>query len=167
MWTSNGEALIQPNVLKALRDSHITGFDVAPARGRFPNGVAESVPDLWELFVTGWGGVARRDSGVSLESSKSCPHCGHLVYTSVTNPSQLFDTEAWDGSDVFMVWPLPRFIFATDRVAQLIMSEEFTGVELTELSELRVSSHELTPGRLSYWFPRQKAHRIGGPLGIE
>jgi len=61
---------------------------------------------------------------------------------------------------------LPGFYFVTDRLAKVIRSEEFTGVSMTDVSEIKTHTSELSPGRLSYWFDADAARRIGGPLGI-
>ncbi len=92
-----------------------------------------------------------------------------LAYTAFTDASRLIDSRAWDGSDLFIVWPLPRFRFVTDRVRDLICSEEFTGVVLLDANELKWPAGVtpvISPGRLSYWFAEESARRIGGPLGI-
>jgi hypothetical protein len=162
VWTWGGDCLIQRNVLTAFREAGITGFDARPAK-------AEPGRELWELVVTGWGGLAPPESGITLDQSKSCRFCGHLVYSSFTDASRLIDPRAWDGSDCFIVWPLPRYFFVTDRVRSLICSEEFTGVSLVNVRDLKKPAgviSELSPGRLSYWFPAEAAQRIGGPLGI-
>jgi hypothetical protein len=82
----------------------------------------------------------------------------------VSNASGLIDPQAWDGSDFFMVWPLPRFVFVTDRVVQIIRAEEFTGVDLTEVTDLEAKSSTLSPGRLSHWFPEARANELGASL---
>jgi hypothetical protein len=81
------------------------------------------VPLLWELAVTGWGGIAPESSGVMLDHSASCSECGLLIYTSFTDASRLVDEKQWDGSDIFMVWPLPKFVMVANSVAELIRAE--------------------------------------------
>jgi hypothetical protein len=90
-----------------------------------------------------------------------------LVYSGLTTPESLFKERQWDGSDIFIIWPLPRFIFVSDRVARLLRAEEITGVQLTRLEELPQTPATLSPGRLSYWMPRERARQLGAPLGIE
>lgn len=131
---------------------------------RFKNAGDEPAPRYWELGVTGWGGVAPRESGVRLQ--ESCPGCGLLTYSSYNNASKLIDASSWDCSDVFMVWPLPRYIFVTDRALHIIRAEEFTGVEPIEVSSLEAKFPHITPGRPAHWLPDDSARRFGEPLGI-
>jgi hypothetical protein len=44
--------------------------------------------------------------------------------------SNLLDQNQWDGSDFFMVWPYPKFIFITARVAEFIKKYKLTGARL-------------------------------------
>jgi hypothetical protein len=125
------------------------------------------VPKLWELLVRGWGGMAPPESGIKL--IESCEGCGHLVYSTFKDASKLIDVSKWDGSDFFMVWPLPRFIFVTERVADLIKKNKLKGVKLipvVQLSDEDNSLGKLSPGRLSRWMPEKRAHLLGDPLGI-
>jgi uncharacterized protein CXXCG len=170
VWTWGGDCLIQSNVLQALREAGISGFSVSPVKARFDASRSRSVPELWELGITGWGGVAPPESGIKLDEARSCRYCGHLVYTDFTDASRLIDLRAWDGSDCFILWPLPRYFFVTDRARNVIESEEFTGVSFTDVNDLKKPSGVIagfSPGRLSYWLSQEAARRIGGPLGID
>jgi hypothetical protein len=109
------------------------------------------------------------DSGIRLDDSGSCKSCGLLHYTEITDAEQLIDQSRWDGSDFFMVWPLPRFVFVTKRVANVIRDHHLTGVRIQPVSELKPSPHVIpgySPGRLSYWMPEKRARELGEPLGI-
>jgi hypothetical protein len=93
-----------------------------------------------------------------------------LKYTHWTHGSKLVDELAWDGSDFFMVWPLPKFIFAADRVRSFITKQELKGVTLEPVSEMKPSPFGgpgLSPGRLSDYFPKERAKEVGHPLGID
>jgi hypothetical protein len=166
LWTWNSECLVQTHVVDLFRSEGITGFEVRPARARFENEPDLSPPELGELVVTGWGGVAPPESGVKLDEIASCRACGLLVYSSFTDPSRLVDKRQWDGSDVFVVWPLPKFVFVTRRVAQLIKAHELTGVSLEVPEQLRPSGSTISPGRLSYRMPEARARELGEHLGI-
>jgi hypothetical protein len=79
---------------------------------------------------------------------------------------QFSTSELWDGSDFFMVWPLPRFIFLTDKAKQVIDSTELEGAIFVPVEKLPVTEHRtLGPGRLSYWMPKERAYELGGSMG--
>ena len=108
--------------------------------------------------------MASAESGIGL--LKRCEGCGHTVYTGSDNPGRLIDVCQWDGSDVFIVWPLPKFIFVTDGVAQVIRDNRLTGVVLRQPRDLDLSGG-FSPGRLSYWMPADRARELGAALGID
>jgi hypothetical protein len=167
VWTWGSELLLRDRVLQLFNASGFNGFVVKPVKVKFkrPDG---DPPRLWELNVTGWAGMASPESGIRLV--ESCPACGHLIYSDCDHPERLIDASKWDGSDFFMVWPLPKFIFVTDRVAELIRDESLSGSVVRPSTELRFSTRTIGgfgPGRLSYWMPKDRAHELGAPLGIE
>jgi len=165
VWTN--ECVIQDRVLQLFRENGVTGFEAKPVKARFARS-SEAPSVLWELVVTGWAGVASPESGIMLDKEKSCPVCGCLHYTSSTDYSKLINLEQWDMSDIFMVWPLPRYIFITDRVRKLIESEGLTGCSFIAPKDLPHSRYGsgFSPGRLSYYMPESRASELGRPLGI-
>jgi hypothetical protein len=181
VWTWQSECLIQERVLQLFREQGFTGFEVKPVRARMKvrakeidpcddnPGLTEAevskarTPTLWEVVITGWAGMAPPESGIRL--IESCPDCGLKGYSCFTDPSRLIDESQWDGSDFFMVWPLPRFIFVTDRVARFINDNKLRGVGLKHLTELKCEGI-LRGGRLSYRMPEARARELGEPLGI-
>ena len=58
-----------------------------------------------------------------------------MNYSDFTNPEFLIDESQWDGSDFFMVWPLPRFIFVSNRGPRLICRHELTGCVLETVGQ--------------------------------
>lgn len=166
VWTWLSECLIQDHVRDLFRKNEFTGFDVKPVKARFKR-ISENVPPrLWELIVIGWAGMASAESGINL--TKECIPCGLLRYSCCKNPAKLIDISQWDGSDFFMVWPLPGFIFITERVAQTIRDARLTGTDLVRPANISLGmSPGFGPGRLSYWMPEDRAHKLGGALGIE
>jgi len=166
VWTWYSECLITDRVLELFKDSGVTGFEVKPVRAAFKR-AQESPPRLWQLVVTGWAGIAPPESGIKL--IEDCPACGHKVYSAWTNPERLVTPSQWDGSDFFMVWPLPMHIFLTERVAQLIRESSLAGSILKPSENLVFSPQvvpTLSPGRLLYHMPEQRARELGEPLGI-
>ncbi len=164
VWTWQSECMVQNRTLELLRSCGLTGFVVKPVLARFVRS-AKAVPQLWELVLTGWGGMAKSEAGIHLDELKSCPECGLLQYTGLSNARQLIDETKWDGSDFFMVWPLPRYVFVTERVIRIVREHRLTGVQITPLSELK-RTDGFSPGRLSYSMPEERAQELGKPLGI-
>lgn len=164
VWTWYSECLVQDHVLDLFRRSGFTGFDVKPVKAKFKRCSETEPPRLWELIVTGWAGMATAESGVKLV--EHCDVCGSLRYSGCNNAEKLIDVSRWDGSDFFMVWPLPKFIFIADRVARAIRANGFKGAAFKRLEELNLSGG-FSPGRLSYWMPEGRAHELGAELGIE
>jgi hypothetical protein len=97
-----------------------------------------------------------------------CEHCGLLTYSSFKDATKLIDLNLWDGSDFIMVWPLPRFIFVTERAKNVIERAGLEGAVFVPIEKLLPSKHRhLSPGRLSYWMPKERAHQLGELYGIE
>jgi hypothetical protein len=90
---------------------------------------------MLELIVTGWGGVGAPAAKVRLR--EFCEGCEHASYA-IGEPSRLIDESAWDGSDLFFVWPLPRFRFITDRLANIVNRECITGTKLISAQEIPI-----------------------------
>ena len=154
VWTWQSECLVQDDVLKLFKASGLTGYEVKPVKARFNRASERECPRLWEIIVTGWAGLASAESGIKLV--ERCNACGDLGYSGCNDPERLIDVSRWDGSDFFMVWPLPKYTFVTDRVAQIIRDNRLTGAILKQPRELDLSGG-FGPGRLSYWMPQERA----------
>lgn len=166
VWTWQTECMVREHVLKQFRANGFTGFEIKPVTARFET-LSEEPPVLWELVVTGWGGLARPESGIVRD--KYCAQCKHVHYSGIKDARQLIDDAQWDGSDFFMVWPFPRFIFVTPRVADYIRDHHFTGAVLQPADEIKQSPYIIegySPGRLSYWMPMERARELGEAAGI-
>lgn len=163
VWTWQGDCLLSEQVIEAIDSAGLSGASYRPAEvlDRRGTPIARRYK---ELVVTGWAGFADVASGVRL--IESCPGCGLLVYSCFTNPTELIDESQWDRSDFFLVWPLPRFIFVTQKAASTLVGHAFGPMRLIPVNELRCRS-QLTPGRLSYWMPADRARILGGPLHID
>lgn len=164
VWTWLSECMIQQRVLDLFRQAGFTGFEVKPVKARFRGKSTRVPPVLWELIVTGWGGMAPPESGIHLLEEKSCKVCGHLRYSGLTNPERLIDERKWDGSDFFIVWPLPNYRFVSERVADFIGKQGLTGVRFLRPETLEVDG--ASPGRLSHSMPEARARELGEALGI-
>jgi len=111
--------------------------------------------------------MASAESGLYLNKEESCSVCGHLVYTGLQQSEKLIDANQWDGSDFFIVWPFPNFIFVVEPVVRLIEGLHLSGAFLKRGSTFEFeTSDEFSPGRLSHVMPEPRASDIGKPLGI-
>jgi hypothetical protein len=96
-----------------------------------------------------------------------CAACGRQTYTLFTDPGHLIDESQWDGSDFFLVWPLPYF-FVTNRVAAVISSQRLTGLNLVRPDQISFSRliKAFGPLPLRLRFPEARARKLGDPLDI-
>ena len=166
VWTWQSECLISDKVLEIFRTKGLTGFDVKPVKASFKESKTKP-PKLWELIVTGWAGIAPAESGIRL--IQHCSACGQNIYSAWTRGDKLVDVSQWDGKDFFIVWPLPRHILVTQKVANSIRESSISGVVLKPVNELVFPTSvvpRLSPGRLSYHMPEKRASELGSSLGI-
>lgn len=165
VWTWYSECLIQDRVLTILRDNNLSGFDVKPVKARFKDSDPGSQPPakLWELVLTGWAGLASAESGIRLR--EFCDGCSYAVYTGLQSPEKLINVASWDGSDFFMVWPMPNYVFVTDRVVDVIRKNKFTGVKIRAANDLQTTEGHI-PGRLSHSMPEDLARERALVSGI-
>ena len=122
-----------------------------------------------KLTATEMAAALKRGETTAVRLIEACPSCGHLRYSACTNPGRLIDPGKWDGSDFFMVWPLPAYVFITERVALMIQENDLSGGVLKQVGKLVFSSgigSGFSPGRLSYHMPEQRARELGQPLDI-
>lgn len=167
VWTYYSECLIQNRVVELFRRLGFTGYELRPVRARFNQPSKGAPPELWELWVTGWGGMAPPESGVKVVDH--CKVCKSTIYSSCPTLAQAFDETQWDGSDFFFVWPLPGFVWVTDRVARAIRESRLKGVVLERPEDVRLSKmgpRTLSPGQLWYYLPEARAKALGEALGI-
>jgi hypothetical protein len=163
-WTWRNDLLVSPKVLTAFKKHRVTGFEVRPIVAAYPEPIKARPPELYEIIITGWAGLPSREAG--LRVTQSCPGCSRKQYA-VAEPSRLIDPNTWDGSDLFIVWPLPRHPFASDRLANIIRQEKFSGVKLVPPTEVELSKDAmLDPGTLFEWMPEARALALGKESGI-
>jgi hypothetical protein len=163
--TWHREWLILDRTLDLLKKHRLSGFITKPVTARFADS-DEVPPKLWEVVVIGWGGMASPRSGIRFDEVSSSPEYGFLRYTDLRDAEKLIDVTQWDGSDFFMVWSLPRFVFITKRVARVIREHGLKGAHIKAVTELAQTSGGFSPGRLSDFMPDERARELGEPLGI-
>jgi hypothetical protein len=158
LWTWYSECLLKTKIANRLSVAGLTGFEIKVAKVTSHSRVVSEMYS--EFALIGWGGVASKDSGVKI--TQTCPTCGMLTYSGVSNWRKLVDWGEWDGSDFFMIWPLPRYIFVTNRAVQTMKQMNLSGVSFKPLIDLDIQDDDLSPGRVSYWFSQDQLarHRI-------
>ena len=160
------EPFISPKTLHLLRDEDVTGFETRPVKVVFPDDVELTPPELHELLVTGWGGFAAPAAGVRLVHA--CSTCGLRQYE-IADPSRLIDPTAWDGSDLFLVWPAPQYFFASDRLAGILRREQVSGLELIPAADIpreKGAQIGITPGSLRARMPADRARELERRFGL-
>ena len=163
-WLWGGEILVSRRVLDLFEKHRVTGFESRRAKISYSKPIKTRPPDLFELVVTGWGGFAAAAAGVKLE--ESCSACGHKLY-SIAEPSYLIDAVQWDGSDLFIVWPLPGYPFASDRLASILRQEHVSGLKLFPAAAIPVKKGAtLTPGALARRMPEKRVRELERRYGF-
>jgi hypothetical protein len=159
--------VVHAQLLEELAKRGFTGYRLRPATVRFRNGLLSS--DYSELIVTGWAGVAPTESGIQL--IEACSGCGYKKYSSLKDAEKLIDWAQWTGEDFFMVWPLPKYVLITRRVADALAELKVKSYQLENMLEPRESAfsiaHGYSVGALSQFLPEDLAIRYGGPLGLQ
>ncbi len=164
-WTWSSDVLLSERVLDVFLKHRVTGYEIKPTVISFPKRNTEKPPAMFELIITGWAGMASSAAGLSVV--KSCSACNSMTYT-IAGPSRLIDPAAWDGSDLFIVWPLPRYPFLSDRLAKILREERMTGVKLVKATDIPFEpGNQATPGRLRDWMSDSRARALGRPLGLK
>jgi hypothetical protein len=108
--------------------------------------------------------LAAPAAGVTLACS--CSACGAKDYL-IAEPSRLINPAAWDGSDLFIVWPLPGYRFASNRLATILRQEKISGVELIPARKIPLErGDKLGPGSIKYCMPEDRARELSRRFGI-
>lgn len=125
----SGKCLVQPQVVDFLKEGAFTGYSLGPVQARHRNRkLIHPIPTLFELRIHGRAG---RLLTPGLELTEACPGCGREVYrTTDRGAGVMVDPEAWDGSDLFRAWPLPNYIFVSERLARALFNVSFKGFSL-------------------------------------
>lgn len=161
-WTVYRDLLIGPDIAENLRMTQFSGFELREAE-LYTKAETLIEREVFQLRVTGWGGVAPEESGIQV--LKECSHCKWQVLSGFTDANKLFSIDAWDGSDFFIIWPLPKFTFVTGEVAAWFKQSGYSGVRVKPLDKFpKPVANTYTPGRLHDWFDDDRASEIMATL---
>jgi hypothetical protein len=155
-WTVHRDVLVEKDIVEQL--AVFSGAEFKPVE-LYTTTESPIGRQVFELKVIGWGGMAPPQSGIRI--MKECPHCKRRVFSGLTNPNHLFSPEAWDGSDFFIIWPMPKYVFVTQKVANFINKSEYSGVRVKPLDKMPKSvSGKYSPGHLHDWFEGKKLTEV-------
>jgi hypothetical protein len=102
-------------------------------------------------------------NAAGLKVRDTCAACRYRDYT-IAEPARLIDAACWDGSDLFIVWPLPLYRFASDRLAGILRAEKTTGAKLIPAAEIPFERGNVaSPGLLHMWMPASRSRSGGTP----
>lgn len=65
-WTNMSDIVVNGRILDLFAKHHVTGFEARPAEAHFTRSTKTEPPELFELVVTGWGGLRRKPESRSL-----------------------------------------------------------------------------------------------------
>jgi hypothetical protein len=156
-WVNYGDLLIDRHTLDVLENARATGYTAEP--------VVVNQGQWFLLRALGWGGMAASDS--KIYRADYCEICKYVNYKVRALPTCLVDVNQWDRSDMFMVWPLSKFIVVTRRIAKELSRAGITGLAcVPEIAILR-RSDTYGPGRLSNYMDLDLAIARGNVSHID
>jgi hypothetical protein len=159
--------MITERTAQLFKEAGFTGYELRPVRINEVKKMKkkETISKLWELIITGWGGMGNEKSG-GIPISPECEFCKEREYSKITNFSVLIDPSQWDGSDFFVVWPTRR-IFVTERVKEFAEKNRLTGCRFREPKDIPPMLTEFgSRPDLYLYMPQPRAKEIGEPLGL-
>lgn len=159
IWTQMGEVVVHERLLTDFGNSGVSGYRLRPAMVSFRDG--QATKEYSELIVTGWAGTAPPESGIRL--LEACPGCGTKKYSGADRYDKLIDWDQWSGEDLFIVWPLPKFILVSGRGAEVLQSLHVKSYSLTSM---RRPSSGYSVGPLSNYMPDDIATKYGRLTGL-
>lgn len=160
---------ISDALLTTFLEEGITGFEAVEADVRlaFPHDPSQS--KYWQLVTTGWGGVASPRSGIEeLEQGRF----GQRKYSPCSDPRLILDPSQYDGSDLFLVWPLPWKIWVSPRLSRLLAERRvkhfgLDAIESYRFEQLADDPVGFGPLPLECYLPQDRATEVGSAHGID
>jgi hypothetical protein len=125
-----GQLIVRSEVVRALQEAQLTGFEpfkLDTQWGTQGRAAAESVPELFELMIT--GAVWR--TGVDESSIEACHHCGRSVFLDVP---WIIDEDRWTKTDFNMIDGNPNIVLVTSQVCDVLTRNAFSNWECLHIS---------------------------------
>ncbi|MBK7140494.1 MAG: hypothetical protein IPH75_00265 [bacterium] len=167
-WTWASECVITEQVAELFDRENVTGYrleKVVATGVRRGSKDLSTVPPLYELIVTGWGGMASPASGVKLVHK--CGGCGYTKFSGVKDPAKLIDITQWDESDLFIIWPMPKYYLISPRLKQILKRNHLRQFKLVPPDQLFFVTGEFAPGTLCEYFGEKRGRILGKEIGLE
>jgi hypothetical protein len=80
----------------------------------------------------------------------------------------MFDIDAWDGSDFFIMWPLPVYKCASAGLMKLISEHGWTGVRFTAIEDWKVNlAGKIGPGLITSWIEGRTGKNLEAVINAE
>lgn len=122
-WYS--DLLINDTVVNLFSKNNVTGYNLNKVNiARDLRKGKNAGQKLYELIVTGSGGNIHPFSGYKL--IETCKDCGARKHKSFTK-GLIVNESQWDNTDIFTVVEYHKYILVTQKVKDLIESNEITG----------------------------------------
>lgn len=135
-WTFLSELVISDHLASLLKANEVTGYELKPVKI-----INKKREDLyWEFIPKGNGG----DSD-NYKLVYACEFCDHKYYRDVDEPEGekftklkrvIVNKNNWDGSDVFTVNGLIRYILITERLKDIIVENKLKGAIIVPVEDL-------------------------------
>ncbi len=160
---------VSDTLLNIFRDAKITGYEVVAADARIPFPHNPERTKFWQLVVTGWGGSASPLSGIA-EIDRN--RFGNHKYTPCTNVKMILDPGQHDGSDLFLVWPLPTKVWVSSKLKTLLHTNGIKHFDLSPVESHRFERLDedpigFGPKPLACYLPPDRATEVGSKSGID
>jgi hypothetical protein len=145
-----GDILVSEAVRNEFINHSISGVEWREVTVFNTSDIERSDCSVWEMVIVGWGGVASPESGIV--EIERCEACGRSVFSGYKLPRRILNLVDWDGTDVFAIWPLPRYVLCVGSVACFLEERSFSGIQVRSLDHLpEVVAGTLSPGNPVDW----------------
>lgn len=136
-WTCFGECLVSKRVREAFLKANFKGVEYKPVLIHKKRATKIPIEDLelelWEVAVIGEKARTAQQSEIRL--LQSCNACGLKRFSSFQKGLEI-ESNTWNGGDFFRIEEFPAFIFVSEHVKEIIVSNEFSNCFLIPSKQL-------------------------------